>query len=327
MITAKNLEGCYIALITPMRRSAEDSWPQVDFDQLYELIRQAVDAGVTGLVFAGTTGQSATLSHDEHVEVATKGAAYAHWYAHEQGRSVQLIAGAGSNATHEAVELSERIAASAPLDALLHVTGYYNNPPQEGLEAHFEAIASAMESRRVPIILYNVPGRTNSDLSAETVVRLAAHPNIIGIKEASGNLEKIEEILARTDREEFRVVSGEDHLVYEIMRRGGTGVISATANRWPRPFQRLCDLCREEQWGEASELQEALLPCCRATFSVKNPIPLAYMFNSELRLPLVGLGQLNAALREQAEGIIREALAIEQFPHVPVRRAPSAVTG
>ena len=327
MITARNLEGCYVALITPMRREAHTAWPQVDFDRQHDLIRQTEDAGATGLVFARTTGQSASLSHDEHVEVATKGAAYAHWYAHEQGRSVQLIAGAGSNATHEAVQLSERIAASAPLDALLHVTGYYNNPPQEGLEAHFEAIASAMEARRVPIILYNVPGRTNSDLSAETVVRLAAHPNIIGIKEASGNLEKIEEILERTDREAFRVVSGEDHLVYEIMRRGGTGVISATANRWPRPFQRLCDLCREEQWEAASELQEALLPCCRAAFSVKNPIPLAYMFDSALRLPLVGLERLNPALREQAEATIQEALAIEQFPHVPALRAASVVRG
>ena len=234
MITARNLEGCYVALITPMRCEAQDTWPQVDFDRLYELIRQAVDAGVTGLVFVGTTGQSATLTHDEHVDVATKGAAYAHWYAHEQGRSVQLVAGAGSNATHEAIDLSERIVAAAPVDALLHVTGYYNNPPQEGLRAHFEAVASAMQPHRVPIILYNVPGRTNSDLAAETVVHLAAHPNIIGVKEASGDLKKIEEIITRTNPDQFRVVSGEDHLVYEIMRRGGTGVISATANRWPR---------------------------------------------------------------------------------------------
>jgi len=327
MMTAKDLEGCYVALMTPMAREEGNPWPQVHYERLYELIRRTIDAGVAGLLFAGTTGQSATLTHNEHVEVATKGAAYAHWYAHEQGRSVQLLAGAGSNATHEAIELSERIVQAAPIDALLHVTGYYNNPPQEGLQAHFEAVASALEAHRVPVILYNVPGRTNSNLAASTVVRLAAHANIIGIKEASGNLEQIEEILAGTDPREFRVVSGEDHLVYEIMRRGGTGVISATANRWPREYQRLCELCLQGEWSAAEELQAALLPCCQAVFSVKNPIPLAHMLNSEVRLPLVGVAQLSEALREKAEGLIRAALALESFPHVARERATTPARG
>jgi len=321
MITAQHLEGCYVALITPMRQAEGKELPQIDFDRFYELIRQMVDAGVAGLLLSGTTGQSATLTHTEHVEVAVKGASYAQWYAHEQGRTIQILAGGGSNATHEAVSLSERIVTAAPVDALLHVTGYYNNPPQEGLIAHFEAIATRMQEHRVPVILYNVPGRTNSDLAAESVIHLARHPNIIGIKEASGNLEKIEQIIQATDANQFRVVSGEDHLVYEIMRRGGSGVISATANRWPRPYQRLTELCRSSRWDEAHELQEALLPCAKAVFSVKNPIPLAHLLASEVRLPLVGMERLNEETRRKALATIDQALAIEQFPSVERERS------
>ena len=314
MITARNLRGCYVAIITPMTITEGNSYPQVDLNKMYSLIRENIDAGVTGLVFAGTTGQSATLSHDEHVEVATKGAAYAHWYSNETGKNVQIIAGAGSNSTNEAISLSERITAAAPIDALLHVTGYYNNPPQEGLVAHFEAVAEAMAPHRTPIILYNVPGRTSSNLSAETIIQLSKHPNIIGVKEASGDLEKIEKIIAETDRKTFQVVSGEDHLVYDIMKRGGTGVISAAANRWPREFQVLTELAEEEKWEEAEELQKALLPCVKAVFCAKNPIPLCHMFGSEVRLPLVKITQL--ADSEKYENIISEAMAIETFPHV-----------
>ncbi len=326
-MTAQNLEGCYVALITPMRRVEGQVLPQIDFDRFYQLIRNTIDAGVSGLLVAGTTGQSATVTHDEHVDIAVKGASYAHWYAHEQGRTVQIMAGAGSNATHEAISLSERIVTAAPIDALLHVTGYYNNPPQEGLIAHFEAIATRMQEHRVPIILYNVPGRTNSDLAAETVIHLARHPNIIGIKEASGKLDKIQQILAATDSCKFRVVSGEDHLVYDIMRRGGTGVISATANRWPREYQRLVELCRENNWEAAEELQKALLPCSQAVFCVKNPIPLAYMFNSEVRLPLVGVDRLNEALRTRAVETIEKALSITEFPRVSLASYPDGGKG
>ncbi|OGY43303.1 MAG: 4-hydroxy-tetrahydrodipicolinate synthase [Candidatus Buchananbacteria bacterium RIFCSPHIGHO2_01_FULL_39_8] len=312
MFTAKNLAGCHVAMITPMTRDLPT--PRIDWPRLFELTEQLIDAGVTGLLFAGTTGQSATLSHDEHVEVVLKGAAHAHWYAHEKGRSVQLLAGAGSNSTQEAIELSLRIAEQAPIEALLHVTGYYNNPPQEGLIAHFEAIADALAPRQIPIILYNVPGRTASNLAAETTIQLAAHPNIIGIKEASGDLTKVDQIVAATNPDDFRVVSGEDHLVYEIMRRGGTGVISASANRWPRQFQRLTELATAGQWEAAKELQEALLPCVKAVFAVKNPIPLACMFDTAVRLPLMELPRLNEATRQKALTAIETALAIEQFP-------------
>ncbi len=323
-LTAETFQGCYVALITPMRSADGASLPEIDFDRYFEQVRSCLDAGVTGLLFSGTTGQSATLSHDEHVEVAIRGAQYAREYADSLGRSVQLLAGAGSNATHEACELSKRIVGQAPIDGLLHVTGYYNNPPQEGLRKHFEAIADTMHQQHIPIILYNVPGRTNSNLSADTVIQLAGHPGIIGIKEASGDLDQIRQIINNVDVSQFRVVSGEDHLVYEIMRMGGTGVVSATANQWPREFQVMTELGLAGEWDKAAGLQEALLPCCRAVFSVKNPIPLAHLFNTELRLPLVGLDELAPAAREKAEKLIRQALEIREFPHV---ETASAVQG
>ena len=316
MITAQDLRGCYIALITPMAPTENSREPQIDFNRLYELIRNSIDAGVTGLVFSGTTGQSATLSHDEHVEVAVKGASYAHWYSNEKGRSVQIIAGAGSNCTSEAISLSKRIVSAAPVDALLCVTGYYNNPPQEGLIAHYETLADEMMDERTPLVLYNVPGRTASNLVLETIIHLSHHPNIIGIKEASGVLPKIQEILENTNRKEFQVISGEDHLVYDIMKLGGTGVISASANRWPLEFQRLTELALKGKWKEAEELQEALLPCTQAVFCAKNPIPLSYMFGVEVRLPLVGIDRLNEEDQKRCIGTIEKALAIENFPHV-----------
>jgi len=326
MFTAEQIEGCYVALITPMRQVGYKHIYEVDYDHYFEVIRSCVDAGVTGLLFAGTTGQSATFSHDEHVEVATRAITYAHKYVREQGQKVQIFASAGSNATFEAVELSERIVSSVQVDALLHVTGYYNNPPQEGLIAHFETIANALQPHQVPIIMYNVPSRTKSDLAAETTIQLACHPNIIGIKEASGDLGKVDQIIAHTNSRQFRVVSGEDHLVYEIMRSGGTGVISATANRWPEEFQQLTELCKEGQWEAGEELQEALLPCCEAVFCVKNPIPLAYMFNSSVRLPLVGISQLKEPIRQEAERKIQKALSIESFPHVTARTRTAKIS-
>jgi 4-hydroxy-tetrahydrodipicolinate synthase len=316
MMNTKEFQGSWPALVTPMRKAEAGGLESIDFDRFQQLIQDCIDAGVTGLLFAGTTGQSATLSHEEHAEVVRKGSDFALKYANSQGKRVQLIAGAGSNATHEAVELSKRIVDTSPVDAVLHVTGYYNNPPQEGLIKHFVAIADAMESSEVPVILYNVPGRTNSNLEAETTIKLAQHPLIIGTKEASGDLEKVEQIVAAVDKDSFRVVSGEDHLVYEIMKRGGTGVITASGNKWPRQFQRLVELGLAERWDEAKALQEALLPCINAVFSAKNPIPLCWMFNSAIRLPLVSVEELSAEARDKTEKMIEQAMAITDFPHM-----------
>lgn len=314
MMNARELNGCIVAVITPMQEKAKSV--VIDYDKMILLIKQLIDAGVRGLLFAGTTGQSATLTHDEQVTVVTVGATIAREYAAEKKRNILIVASAGSNATHEAVSLSQRIAESVEVDALLHVTGYYNNPPQEGLVRHFEKIADMMARLETPIILYNVPGRTSSCIEPETVIRLARHPLIIGIKEASGRLDAVERIIGETDPENFSVVSGEDHLVCEIMRRGGRGVISATANRWPREFQRLCDLGAAGEWERAAKLQEALLPCVKATFAVKNPIPLAHMFGAAVRLPLIGVEDLGEPKRGEALGAINAALAISEFPEM-----------
>ena len=323
MLRAPELTGCYPALITPMSRQGDTL--EVDTDAFHRLIADVIDAGVAGIVIAGTTGQSATLSHDEHVELVREGALYARAYARGKGRPVKVIASAGSNSTAEARDMSRRILAAGNVDALLHVTGYYNNPPQEGLLKHFRLMGDLAAENDAAVILYNVPGRTNSNITAETCVELAKHPAIIAVKEASGKIEQVQAILDGTDRDEFSVVSGEDHLVAEIIRRGGTGVISAAANVWPSEFQTLCDLALAGKHAEAAELQEALMPCVAATFSVKNPIPLHHMLGSDLRLPLVSVGDLREPGRSAALAKINAALAIRSFPHCGAHVGPQTV--
>lgn len=316
MISTDRLQGCHVALITPMTQR-EHMWV-VDHDHLARLIEQCIDAGVTGLLFAGTTGQGATLRHDEQVDLVARGAAHARRVAAERGREVVIIGNAGSNCTHEALSLTRRIAEVAQPDALLHVTGYYNNPPQEGLRHHFETIANLAAELGTGVILYNIPGRTQSRIEHDTLVALAKHPAIVGVKDATGDLEAAERLIDAVDYEKFAVLSGEDHLVAELMRRGGRGVISASANRWPREFQRLTELCAEERWNEAEELQRALQPCVDACFAVKNPIPLAAMFETGVRSPLITVDRLDEPRRTEVQAKIDRALAITAFPHVQI---------
>ncbi|MDK2972364.1 MAG: 4-hydroxy-tetrahydrodipicolinate synthase [Candidatus Sumerlaeota bacterium] len=316
MITSRDLRGCYPALITPMR--LEEGKCVVDHDAFHKQIAYVIDHGVTGIVIAGTTGQSATLTHEEQIELVNDGALYAKGYANGRGRDVQIIAAAGSNSTAEAVYMSREILARGRVDALLHVSGYYNNPPQEGLIRHFSLMAELAVENHAAVILYNVPSRTGSNLDAASCIELAQHPGIIGVKEASGNIEQVQEILDNTDPDKFAVVSGEDHMVAEIVKRGGQGVISASANRWPREFQTLCDLALAGEHEKAAELQAALLPCVDAVFSVKNPIPLHYMLGADLRAPLVRVDELREPKRGQVIGKISKALALKQFPHVEV---------
>lgn len=315
MISAQELKGCMVALITPMMKSNGDL--VIDIKKWHKVLQGAIDGGVAGIVIAGTTGQSATLTHAEQIKLVTEGSIYARGYAEGRGRKIKIVAAAGSNATHEAVHLSRGILEAADVDALLHVTGYYNNPPQPGLIRHFQTIADLTGKFDKPIILYNVPSRTSSNLEAATVIELSRHPYIIGVKEASGNLEQIKKIIEGTNRDHFAVVSGEDHLVYAIMKMGGVGVISASANRWPREFQTLCDLCAAGEWEKAEALQKALQPCVDATFCVKNPIPLHYMFDdADIRLPLLSISEFPEPLRSKAIEKINTALAIKRFPHV-----------
>lgn len=301
-----------MALITPMRRAGR-AWV-IDHDRLFSLIDDVIDAGVAGVLLAGTTGQGATMTHDEQVDLVIRGAEHARRRATDRGRRVLILANAGSNATHEALSLTRRIGEAVEVDAFLHVTGYYNNPPQDGLRRHFEAVAEAALQVGAPIILYNIPGRTASRLEAGTIVQLAEHPGIVGIKDASGDLEAIRQVIERTDRRSFAVLSGEDHLVHDIIRLGGVGVISASANRWPREFQRLTELALAGRWEESERLQRALQPCVDAVFAVKNPIPLAHMFNTGVRLPLVGADELAEPLRSRVLEKIARALSIAEFP-------------
>ncbi|MGL4514818.1 MAG: 4-hydroxy-tetrahydrodipicolinate synthase [Lacipirellulaceae bacterium] len=314
MITPRQLHGAHVALVTPMKPVG--SLMAIDFDRVYQLIDSVLDAGVAGVLFAGTTGQSATLSHDEQVDLCTRGIEYARAKAQDLGRRIVCLASAGSNSTDEALHLSERIAAAIQPDALLHVTGYYNNPPQEGLRAHFTAVGNLAERLDTSVILYNIPGRTGSRIEAETLISLAEHPAIVAVKDATGDLAALERVAEATDRDTFALLSGEDHLVVEVARRGGVGVISASANRWPREFQRLAELAIGGEWSAADELQAALQPCVDAVFCVKNPIPLHHLLGTGLRMPLVTIDELDAPNRERATATLRAAEAIREFPHV-----------
>jgi len=314
MLTHDRLAGCHVALITPM--TPRGSLMVIDYEKLYGLVDRCLDAGVAGLLFAGTTGQSATLSHSEQIELCARGIAYARAGAAARGRPLTCLASAGSNATAEALHLTRHIAETSHPDGLLHVTGYYNNPPQEGLLRHFEAVADLAGELDTSVILYNIPGRTGSRIEAETVIRLARHPTIAAVKDATGDLEALARVRAETDPESFALLSGEDHLVAAVIRLGGIGVISASANRWPAEFQRLADLANAGDFAAADELQAALQPCVDAVFSVKNPIPLHHMFDAGLRPPLVTVSELADANRARVLDLITKAEAIESFPHV-----------
>lgn len=316
MLTAQELRGCYPALITPMRREGEKI--VIDTEAFQKRISESIDAGVAGIVIAGTTGQSATLTHEEQITLVNDGALFARGYAAGRGRSIHVIAAAGSNSTAEALHMSREILKGGRVDALLHVSGYYNNPPQEGLLEHFTLMGDLAGEYGASVILYNVPSRTGSNLEPATVATLARHEAIIAVKEASGNLDQVREILERTDRDEFTVVSGEDHLVAEIIRMGGTGVISASANRWPAEFQVLCELALAGEHDKAGELQAALKPCIDAVFAAKNPIPLHTIFDTLLRPPLVSVDKLSEPRRSAVLSMIEKAIGIQSFPHVGV---------
>lgn len=314
MITPEQLRGAHVALVTPMKQVG--SLKGIDFEAVYKLIDQMLDAGVTGVLFAGTTGQSATLSHDEQVDLCTRGIEYARAGAADRGRSIVCLASAGSNCTNEALHLTERITQAIQPDALLHVTGYYNNPPQEGLRTHFQTVGDLAQQLDTSVILYNIPGRTGSRIEVPTMIELAAHPAIVAVKDATGDLESLEQIRAATSPDEFALISGEDHLVFDVMKLGGVGVISASANCWPSEFQRITELASAGEWAAAEELQKSLQPCIDAVFGVKNPIPLHHMLGVDLRRPLLPIDKLDAANRDHALKLIEQAQAISEFPHM-----------
>lgn len=271
--------GAYTALITPMKEGL------VDEAALSALVERQIAGGVHGLVPCGTTGEASTLSHDEHLRVVALTVERA------RGR-VPVLAGAGANDTRKAIELAlacKRLGAAGTLQ----VTPYYNKPTQAGLVAHFTAVA---DHSGLPVVVYNVPGRTGCDLLPETVAELARHPGIVGIKEATGDMNRaarLRELLA--ERRDFDLLSGDDFTVFPFLALGGHGVISVTSNIAPDWVAGLCDAAAAGQWDRARLLHDRHYPLARALFTVSNPIPvkaaaaLLGLCGPELRLPLTPL--------------------------------------
>jgi 4-hydroxy-tetrahydrodipicolinate synthase len=269
-------QGAYTALITPFTADGES----VDLDRLEENIRDQAAGGVAGVVPCGTTGEAPTLSDQEHRSVVERTIEAA------RGHGLQVIAGAGSNCTAHAVEL-HRFAHAVGADAALHVSPYYNKPTQEGLYRHFRTIA---DSCGLPIVLYNIPGRTNVTLTAGTIERLAAHANIHAIKEATGSLDLASEILLRTD---LVVLSGDDSLTLPLASVGGRGVISVVGNLVPDRVAALCGAFLGDDWSAARALHRELFGISRGLLSLAtNPIPIKTAMalvgrdSGALRLPL-----------------------------------------
>jgi 4-hydroxy-tetrahydrodipicolinate synthase len=287
----RTLLGSLVAIVTPMKEDGE-----LDLDAFRRLIDWHIAEGTDGIVVVGTTGESPTVDFDEHrllIRTAVEHAA----------RRVPVVAGTGANSTREAIELAA-YAKQAGADMSLTVVPYYNKPTQEGLYRHFRAIAEAVE---MPHILYNVPGRTVADLQNDTVLRLAEVPNIVGIKDATANLERASDLLQRR-RADFAVYSGDDATGLALMLLGGQGVISVTANVAPRPMHELCAAALQGDVGRAREINNRLLPLHRELFCEANPIPVKWAvqqmgrIHGGIRLPLTPLAdghheQVRRALR------------------------------
>lgn len=272
------IQGSMVALITPM--NADNS---LDWASLHKLVDWHLEQGTHAIVAVGTTGESATLSVEEHLAVIKK-------VVDQVNGRIPVIAGTGANSTSEAVELTQA-AKDAGVDACLLVTPYYNKPTQEGLFLHHQFIA---QSVAIPQILYNVPGRTGVDMKTETALRIAAVPNIIGIKEATGDLVRAKELIDRAPAS-FAIISGDDATAVDLILLGGKGDISVTANVVPSHIARMCELALAGKAEEARAINQRLLPLHDAMFVESNPIPVKWaveqlgLIQSGIRLPLTRL--------------------------------------
>lgn len=286
----ERIKGSIPALITPLRNGA------VDEAAFRKLVSWQIAEGSHGLVPCGTTGESPTLSHEEHMRVVEV-------CVEEANGRVPVIAGAGSNATEEAIALT-RHAKKVGADAVLSVTGYYNKPSQEGMYRHFAAIADAVD---IPILLYNIPGRAIVDISVETMARLAKVANIIGVKDATANLMRPTRERAACGRH-WRLLSGEDGTALGYMAHGGHGCISVTANIAPRLCAEFQTACLKGDFESARVLQDRLMPVHDALFVEPSPAPVKYagslldLCTDEVRLPLI-------PATENARAAVRAALA------------------
>jgi len=275
--------GSYVAIVTPLKDG------KVDESALRKLVDYQIEKGTDGIVPCGTSGESATLTYEEHCKVIDI-------VIDQTNKRVPVVAGSGSNSTHETVFLTEH-AKKAGADGALLITPYYNKPSQEGLYQHFKYVAERVD---LPIILYNVPGRTACNILPETVIKLSKIPNIVSIKEASGSLEQAAAIIEGTDKD-FGLLAGEDSLIYPLLCLGSNGVISASVNACPADVAELYDSFAAGNYKRAQELHYKLLPLFEAFFMETNPVPvkkalnLMGMLGPEVRLPLVPMTEEGTA--------------------------------
>ncbi len=277
-------KGTATALITPFERNGD-----IDEQGLRDLVDFQESMGIDAIVACGSTGESATLNHAEHLRVIE--------IVIDQAKRAKVIAGTGSNSTQEAIDLSVR-SADMGADYSLSVSPYYNKPTQEGIYQHFKAISEACD---LPIILYNVPSRTGSNMLAETTLRLAELPNIVGMKEASGDMVQVMSILAERP-EGFSLLSGEDPLTFAMMALGGDGVISVTSNCAPKQMMQMVNAALKGDFDSARDMHFRLMPLFGALFLEPNPIPVKAAMRmigqpaGALRMPLSDMGKQNEKL-------------------------------
>ena len=290
-----NFEGTYVAMVTPF---TEDK--QIDEEGFRHNINYLIDNGVCGLVGAGTTGESATLNHEEHQKVIEI-------LVDEVDGRVETIAGTGSNATSEAISLT-KFADDAGADAALLITPYYNKPQQHALVEHYRAVSEVTD---IPIIAYNVPSRTGINMDVETIVELAKIDNIDAVKEASGSVDKVSDIYRALQHEgledDFNILSGEDSLTLPIMAVGGTGVISASANIDSKRMVLMVDSILNDDYATAIDVHYEMLELIRALFIESNPVPVKTAMNI-MGLPAGPLRQPLAEMKEENLEVLKKAL-------------------
>ena len=295
----KPIIGSIVALVTPLHEDGS-----VDYDALRRLIDWHIEEGTDCIGVVGTTGESPTVTVQEHCEVIRVSV------EHARGR-VPIMAGAGGNATAEAIELT-RFAKQVGADCSLQVVPYYNKPSQEGIYQHFKAVAEAVD---LPVVLYNVPGRTVADMQPETALRLAQLPNVVGIKEASGNIERAAWLIKHAPRH-FAVYSGDDGTAVALMLLGGQGNVSVTANVAPRLMHEMCKAAVAGNAREAARLHLQLLPLHKALFCEPSPAPTKWALaqlgrcGERVRLPLLALtpaGQATVAAALRDSGVLPTA--------------------
>ncbi|MFT6899788.1 MAG: 4-hydroxy-tetrahydrodipicolinate synthase [Paraglaciecola sp.] len=269
--------GSYVALVTPMDRLGV-----IDYISLKKLVDFHIENGSHGLIAVGTTGESATLPFDEHIEVVKRMVEFA------DGK-IPVLAGSGANSTSEAIFLSEQMADTG-IDGFLSVVPYYNKPQQKGMVAHFRAIAGATD---LPVLLYNVPGRTVADMLPETVAELATHPKIVGLKDATGDIERLKQTQALVP-EDFLFLSGDDVTSCEFLLAGGHGVISVSANIVPKQMAQMCEAALAGDFAKAKQIDSQIAALHTALFIEPNPVlpkwalyKMGLIQTAFLRLPLI----------------------------------------